>query len=525
MVRRIAELYRLLSTRAQTGLALTAGLLVVERLVLAAGALGLTGRHTVTWAASAGVVVLWALRGFVQQGVTKETREKLTMAIAKTALERGGSGSFLPGEEADAAVFEGRNAAEQVIVRHTPSLFGEPIAALVLVYAARPAGVPILAIAAVAVAALLVALLRDTTLRRQRGAWRKYMNVARDTLTSIRAAPELIASGHEKDYLERLRNSVSDWIDTAARAEQNAALFQRIPFAAVVVVAVVLIIQTQTFELDRAIRVGIFFPPLAGFMRTFFELVRTASRIQTLEPALVAHEKEVRGKAETTALRPPPKLPCEIRFEGVSFAYDGTPVLKDVSFVWRPGEVLGLKGPNGSGKSTLLKLMLGLLLPSEGRILVAGVDLREIDLPAWRRGIAYLAQRPYVPERATVIEAMGLMAPDLGEKEARRALEEMGVWERLATGVAGRKGVMAPLQTPIATLSVGVRQRVMLARVFARTKSVLLLDEPDENLDSEGKTTIRSAIHCAQDGRMYLTATHDENLLGAVSVSLARIAK
>ena len=525
MVRRIRELYQLLSGRARIGLAVTALLLVVERLVLAAGAFGLTGRFSITWAASAAVVALWALRGVVRQSVVKEAREKLTMVIAETALESGADGAFLPGEEADAAVFEGRNAAEQVIVRHLPPLLGEPVAAMVLLIVVKPAGVPVFAaIAAVAVATLVLGLLRNATVSRQRGAWRKYMDVARDTLTSIRAAPELIASGHEGAYLERLRKSVGEWTESAARAERNAAVFQRIPFAAVVIVAVVLIVQTQSFDLGKLIRLGVFFPPIAGLMRTVFELVRTAPRVNALGRALDARTNARTGSKGQTApsRKQPPELPCEIRFEGVSFAYGEISVLKNVSFVWKPGEVLGIQGPNGSGKSTLLKLMLGLLEPTEGRIMVGGVDLREIDLPAWRRGIAYLPQRPYVPEKATVIEAMRLTVPGLSEEEARRGLQEMGVWERL---VGSRKDDAHPiaLQTLVSTLSVGTRQRLLLARVFGAQSQMIVMDEPDENLDAQARGPLMRRAEQRPADMGIVVATHDAQFLAVcgTTVSLA----
>jgi ATP-binding cassette, subfamily C, bacterial CydCD len=519
VVRRIRELYRLLSRRAHIALALTAVLLIAERLILAAGAFGLTGRLAITWAASAAVVVLWTLRGLVRQSVVKETREKLTMLIAEAALERGGDGGFLPGEEADAAVFEGRNAAEQVLVRHLPPLVAEPIAAAILLIVVKPARVPVFAaIGAVAVAAVLLAALRRATVARQRSAWRNYMDVARDMLTSIRAAPELIASGHEKEYLIQLRASVSAWTESAERAERNAAVFQRIPFAAAAVVGVVFIVRTQSLDLTELVRLAVFFPPLAGLMRTVFELVRTAPRIQTLGPAL----DSCRGRQQippTTERRAPPEVPCEIRFEGVGFAYGDVPVLKDVSFLWRPSEVLGIKGPNGSGKSTLLKLMLGLLQPTEGRILVGGIDLQEIDLPAWRRRIAYLPQRPYLPEKATVIEAMRLTVPGLTEEEARRGLEEMGVWERLESRGIGTKRTQRdrdhPMQMQIATLSVGMRQRVMLARAFARGAAIRLFDEPDENLDAAMRQNLGLFHRGMREKGMGAVATHDEHLLGS----------
>jgi ABC-type multidrug transport system fused ATPase/permease subunit len=535
VARRIRDLFDLLSRRARMGLGLTVMLLIVERLILAAGAFGLAGRLTLTWAATAGVVAFWALRGLVRQGVVKETREKLTMLIAEAALERGGDGSFLQGEEADAAVFEGRNVAEQVIVRHLPPLVAEPIAVAVLLIVLRPSGVPIVAGAgAVVVAAALLAVLRNATVARQRGAWRKYMDVARDTLTSIRAAPELIASGHEREYLEKLRQSVDEWTTIAARAERNAAVFQRIPFAAVVIVGVMLIAQTRALELGQLIRLAVFFPPIAGLMRTVFELVKMAPRVGVLGPALDVRRERVEKDAARAGsnvtgtplvpptLQPPPQMPCEIRFENVGFSYGDVQVLKNVSFVWKPGEILGIKGPNGSGKSTLLKLMLGLLVPTEGKILVGGVDLREIDLNAWRRGIAYLPQRPYVPEKATVLEAMRLTAPGLTEEEARRGLEELGVWERLETKAAYSAGPpgIEPIKTPICPLSVGVRQRVILARTFGAGAQLLVLDEPDENLDSEARAVLVRHLHSVRSKQLIVIATHDAALLNVCRISI-----
>jgi len=514
MSRRLAQLFGLVTGGARAKLAATAALLVIERLVLAVGAFGLAGRLGITWAASAGVVALWAARGFVREGAVKEAREKLTMVIAESALERGADGSFLPGEEADAAVFEGRSAAEQVITRHLPPLVAEPIAALVLLFVVKPAGLPVLAgMAAVVVAALFLALLRKATVARQRHAWDKYMNVARDILTSIRAAPELISSGYQEAYLERLRTTVDDWTESAARAERNAALLQRIPFATVVVVAVILVVQAQSIELGQLIRLGVFFPPIAGLMRAVLELVRTAPRIQALGAALDWREKRQQARPKAH-VQPPLEMPCEVRFEGVSFAYGDVPVLRNVSFAWKPGEVLGVRGPNGSGKSTLLKLMLGLIEPTEGRILVGGVDLREIDLPAWRRRIAYLPQRPYVPEKATVIEAMRLTAPALEEAAARRSLSRINIDEGPYRRVAG---AVDWLRVPMASLSVGARQRVQLACVFAKEHAFLLLDEPDENLDAATSRILLELVGPTGQKRSTAIISHQEAMLAAAS--------
>jgi ABC-type multidrug transport system fused ATPase/permease subunit len=505
VLRRLGQLYRLLGLHARAQLLLTAVVLVLERLVLAAGAIGITRGLHVAWGASAIVAGLWAVRGLLRQRVSSEAREKLTMTIAEGALAHGGQGSFLLGEEADAAVFEGRYAAEQVLVRHAPSLFAEPTSVVVLLCILRPTGLPVLVGGAgVAATALVLALLRKLTTARQRGAWRKHMIVAQGTLTSIRAATEVLASGHEQLHLARLRAATVEWTRAAARAERSAALFQRIPLASLALLGIVLLAQASPLELTSAIRLAVFFPPLAGLMRTVFELVRQAPRIQLLAPALDRQSTPIAPRSAVS----PPELPCEIRFESISFAYDGAPVLDDISFRWKPNEILGIRGPNGSGKSTLLKLLLGLLDPSGGNIRIAGVLLRDVDLPAWRRCVAYLPQRPYLPDKATVFEAMRLTTPDLTAAQAQAALVQTGTWERL-----GRNAASDPLGIPMASLSVGARQRVLLSRVFTRHTAVVLLDEPDENLDTDTRAMLARIAESLRATHMVAIATHDETLL------------
>jgi ABC-type multidrug transport system fused ATPase/permease subunit len=442
-----------------------------------------------------------------------EARQSLTMAIGEAALDGRRRETLLPAEQADAAVFDGRVAGTKVVVMLLPALVSEPIAALLLFYFVKPMGVTVLAgTAALGSAAVVLVLVKNLTSRRVKAAWQRYMKVAESALTSIRAATELVASGHEREHLAQLRADALDWTRSAARAERNAALFQRVPLAGLVVLGAVLLVQTRSVDLNEVLRLAVFLPPLAGLANALFELLRSAPQIQTLGPVLDARW----APPAPTAGRAPPALPCEIRFESVGFAYDGAPALTNVSFVWKPGQVLGLRGRNGSGKSTLLKLLLGLLEPTAGRIVVGGVDLRDIDLPAWRRNIAYLSQRPYVPDKFTVYESMRLVLPMLTESEARDALRRSGALDRIARASAA-KG--EELEVSVGTLSAGVRQLVLLSRAVARPAGMLLLDEPDENLDVEARRWVLELAHGPSD-RMMAVATHEPTLLASVDAVL-----
>jgi ABC-type multidrug transport system fused ATPase/permease subunit len=506
--RRIAQLYTLLGRGVRAELAVAAFLLVMERVALAAGVIGASRELRLLAPAAAAVVALWTLRGFLRQRATADLRRRLTMLIAETALQRGASRSLLPGEEADAAVFEGRYAAEQVLIVHVPALFAEALAVAVLLLVVRPSGVPVAeAGATLAAIAVAFALLRPAANTRQKSAWSGYMNVARRSLTTLRAATEIVASGHERLHLDGLRTSIDEWTKEAARAERLAALFQRIPVAGVLALGAVLLVRMESFELGRIVRLAVLLPPLGGLARALFELLRTAPRLQTIAPVLDAAREGV----QTSAGNASPPTPCEIRFDSVTFAYESEPVLRDVSFTWKPGVVLGIRGANGSGKSTLLKLMLGLLRPTSGEVLVDGVTLREVDLPSWRKNVSYLPQRPYVPDRSTVYEAMQVAVPGLPLDAARRALETTGTWDLLRR----KSGTpIEPNQLPMASLSEGMRQRVLLSRAFVQTSGMILLDEPDENLDSQARTMLAQLV---RDPRfMVAVATHDERILEGV---------
>lgn len=488
-----------------------ATLLVFERLLLAAGAIGITRRPLLTWGASLGVVALWGIRGAVRQNVSKEARKAFTMKIAETALSSSVDGSLMSEEEGEAAVFEGRYAAEQVLIGHVPRFVAEPTAALVLLYLVKPSGTAVLAtVGTLAAAATAMGLMRTRAMERQKFAWRKYMHVAQGTLTSIRASTELKASGHERVHLERLRGAVDDWTGAAARAERSAALFQRVPFVAAALLVVAALPRASLLEINAAIRLGIFLPPVAGFMRSMFDLLRMSPKIEAFGSAIDVQVKPTCGYVGKI----PRELPCEIRFEAVSFSYGETPVLENVSFSWLPGQLLGIRGSNGAGKSTLLKLILGLVEPNEGRILVGDVDLRDLDLSAWRANIGYLSQKPYWPEKATVLEVMQLTLPGLTETEADGALSRMGLHHQVHPAMEPTRR----LHTAVASLSAGVRQKVMLARALARPVALLLLDEPDENLDIATQTMLRQTLRTLARSHMVAVATHDEALLTTVNL-------
>jgi iron complex transport system ATP-binding protein len=199
--------------------------------------------------------------------------------------------------------------------------------------------------------------------------------------------------------------------------------------------------------------------------------------------------------------------PVLLRASGVSFAYNGTPVLEELAFELRAGEMVGLVGPNGTGKSTLLKLLSGLLRPRAGDIHLLDRPLSAYGVKAVARVVAHVPQATAFDFPFTVRE-MVLMgrSPYLG-----RFAMESEQDRRVAEDAMRRTETLSLARRFINTLSGGERQRVLIARALAQQPRVLLLDEPTSNLDIKHQlallTLVRDLAH--RSGIGVVAAIHD----------------
>ena len=202
--------------------------------------------------------------------------------------------------------------------------------------------------------------------------------------------------------------------------------------------------------------------------------------------------------------------------ERVSAAWGGAPVLHDVSLGVGDAEFVSLLGPNGSGKTTLLRIIAGLETPNSGEVYLNGRCVTHV--PTHRRGIGMLAQDPALFPRRTVFEniAYGLRLRREPEAEVRRKVGELAELLHL-------EGVL--LRHP-EQLSGGQRQRVSIARSMAPGPTLLLLDEPFENLDPEIRAELRAEVKpiLRERGIACLHVTHDleEGLFLGDRVALLR---
>jgi ATP-binding cassette subfamily B protein len=177
----------------------------------------------------------------------------------------------------------------------------------------------------------------------------------------------------------------------------------------------------------------------------------------------------------------------EVIFENVSFAYrDDDPILSDLSFRIAPGEHVALVGPTGSGKTTVIRLLCRLYEPQRGRILLDGIDIRELPIPTLRQRLGVVLQDTFLFS-GNVADNLRLDAP-IGDAELERICAELGLeplLDRLPRGLA------TELRERGGNLSSGERQLLSVARVAIRNPSVLVMDEATAFMDPSTEATLQ----------------------------------
>lgn len=194
-----------------------------------------------------------------------------------------------------------------------------------------------------------------------------------------------------------------------------------------------------------------------------------------------------------------------IQVEHVSFAYDPRqPVLTDVSFEAKPGELVAIVGPTGAGKTTVMNLIHRFYDPTEGRITIDGQDLRLVTLESWYRQIALVPQETIL-FGGTILDNIRYGNRDADEeavKEASRAAHAHEFIMSFPDGyqtIFGEKGI---------TISGGQRQRIALARAILKNPRILLLDEATSALDSESERLVQEALEQLMKGRTTFVIAH-----------------
>lgn len=246
---------------------------------------------------------------------------------------------------------------------------------------------------------------------------------------------------------------------------------------------------------------GMFVSPIHMIGQTVQMMNRATSSAHRIFEVLDT-TPQVAKAADPVQLEP---LAGSVKFENVGFAYDGVrPVLKGISFDVTPGEMIGLVGPSGAGKTTVINLVARFYDVTSGRILIDGVDLRQLDVGSFRRQIGMVLQEPFLFHGSILRNIQyGNEDADIGEIiDAAKAANAHDFICKLAHGydtIVGERGH---------TLSGGERQRISIARAILNDPKILILDEATSSVDTETERKIQQALDRLIAGRTVFAIAH-----------------
>lgn len=436
----------------------------------------------------------------------------------------------VPANDLHRVVFEGNSAARNVLAGILPALVADAVASVVIAPVLASLLPPrVLILAAVGAACVLVSLvaLRRKTLSAQQRALAATDEIVSAMTVAIEGRLELVARGGESSFAKAYDASLAKYMHVATRAAWGTALLGRAPiaFGALAILAIIGVDGASRDALTAAllgqtVLLLAAMPAFFGVVVAMHELVKNAPTVAPLLSLLTAPRRAelARVGADACASLSP------VHLDDVTFAYDSahSPIFRGINASWNADQPLLVLGQNGGGKSTVLRLLLGLRPPTDGTLRIGSKSLAEVDLQSFRQQIAYLPQRPYLGEpHQSIRDAMRLGRPDAPDDIMRENLLRCGLVSLVPGGTE-------TLDTRIGELSAGQKQRVALARILMQNAPIVILDEPDANLDRAGIELVERLVkELVAEGKMVAVAAHAAELtaLPAVRITLGEDSK
>lgn len=403
----------------------------------------------------------------------------------------------------DCAGFE--HAFSHTVSQFWGSIISTAIVCIVLLVYDWRMGIALLWVAPIAFAIVLL----SRKLQSKQG--KKHMAAKLELADGIQECLETVqdikACNQEDAYMRKL-DAKMDAAEKAQIASEmmtaslvtTGQMFLRLGLATVIVVGNALMINGETTLFSYIlflIAASRLYDPLSGAMSNMAELFGVDLQVDRLK-AIQNYKEEDRQKDYHTN-------GYDITFDHVSFSYEpGKPVLKDVSFTAKQGQVTALVGPSGGGKSTIANLVAGFYDADGGKITLGGTDIAPVDSVAMMKEFSVVFQN-VVLFNNTVMENIRVGRKDATDEEviaAAKAARCHDFIEKLPKGyqtVIGENG---------STLSGGECQRMSIARALLKDAPVILLDEATASLDVDNETEIQEAISKLVKGKTVLVIAH-----------------
>jgi len=244
------------------------------------------------------------------------------------------------------------------------------------------------------------------------------------------------------------------------------------------------------------------YAPVVGILQIYGNLRSVIPNLSGVERVL----SEPPAFLDQATARPLREAPRTIELNNVSFRYGDQAVLQSIRATFRRGETLGIVGPSGAGKSTLLSLLLRFYEPTEGQILLDGVDLREIRHADLMACSALVLQEPFL-FRDTVANNIRWSRPEAPMSEVMRAARAADIHDEISQMENGYDTVLG-VGRDSRSVSVGQKQRICIAAALFKSAPLLFLDEATSNLDSVSERKVQAAIDRLMEGRTTFVIAH-----------------
>ncbi len=323
----------------------------------------------------------------------------------------------------------------------------------------------------------------------------------------LETVSDIKACNQEEEYLKKLDKKIDDAEKVQISSEMvtgslvtTGQMFLRLGLASVIVVGNALMINSQTTLFAYIlflIAASRLYDPLSGAMANMAELFAVDLQVNRL--------KEIQNYKEEDKLKTYNTDGYDIAFDHVSFSYEPEkPVLKDVTFTAKQGQVTALVGPSGGGKSTVANLAAGFYDADGGTISLGGTDIKPVDSVAMMKDFSVVFQN-VVLFNNTVMENIRIGRKNATDEEVMAAAKAAHCDEFISRLPEGYQTVIGENGS---TLSGGECQRLSIARALLKDAPVILLDEATASLDVDNETQIQEAISRLIKGKTVLVIAH-----------------
>ncbi|WP_030460324.1 ABC transporter ATP-binding protein [Kitasatospora sp. NRRL B-11411] len=407
---------------------------------------------------------------------------------------------------------EGIETASQQTADNGLAAIATLLGGLVVIAIQTPAFLPVFLVL-VPASALLVVRLRER-LRTQNESFRREVEQLSSRIGEMTTLiPITRAHGLERTALRRVDRTLGRVLDEGLRLDllngrfgsMSWILLNAIGVGCLAGSALVAYYGWMDVTPGAVVMLSAYFSSLTGSVTTLLTLTpqlgKGLASVRSVGEVLQAPDlEENAGKADVAAVT------GRIDFRGVGHSYPGAdaPSVTGFDLSVRPGETIALVGASGAGKSTVLNLVIGFLRPTEGRILLDGRDMEELDLRSYRTFLSVVPQESILFE-GSIRENVTYGMKDVPEDTVLTALRDANALEfidRLPDGldtVVGERG---------ARLSGGQKQRLAIARALIRDPRILILDEATSALDSRSEALVQQALARLVRGRTVFVVAH-----------------